>query len=60
VTQHVHQARSGRRKRGKKRPRKGLDIGSAAALQTHRELEYLRNPSKERAAKLKEVKRGKL
>lgn len=60
MTQHVHQPRNGKRKAPKKRARKGLGIDSAERLVVHRELQYLRNPSAERAAKLKEVNRGKL
>lgn len=35
-------------------------VRTREAIIAHRELAYLRNPSRERAAKLKEIKRGQL
>lgn len=60
LTRHTHQPRNGKKRARKKRARKGLGIDSAERLRAHRELQYLRNPSAERAAKLKEVNRGRL
>ncbi len=53
MTRFAHQQHSGRRRKAKaKRSRKGLEIRTLEALRAHRELAYLRNPSKERARKL--------
>lgn len=60
MTAFAHQPRNGKRKRPKNRQRQGLGIDSAERLRVHRELQYLRNPSAERAAKLKEANRGRL
>jgi hypothetical protein len=56
VTAFHHQQRSGRRRAAKKRQRKGLGIRTLEALRAHRELQFLRNPSADRARKLREVK----
>lgn len=47
------------KRRGRQKKRPPLQH-TFEALVAHRELQYLRHPSAERAAKLKAVKRGKL
>lgn len=60
MTRFHHQQRSGRRKKPKDRDRAPLGLGNDLdALIAHRELEYLRNPTPERARKLAEAKRGR-
>jgi hypothetical protein len=58
VTRFNHQPRSGRTKAAKKRDRQPLGVRGLEALVAHRELEYLRHPTTERARKLKEIRRA--
>jgi hypothetical protein len=60
MTNFNHQKRSGRARRAKTRSETGLDLPSEPderlqALLIHREMEYLRRPTRERARKLAEI-----
>lgn len=55
MTDFNHQPHTGGRKKRKHRKRQPIGIRSLKALRVHRELEYLRHPTEERARKLREV-----
>jgi hypothetical protein len=59
MTRFNHTPRSGRRKRPKQRARKGLGHLTIDQLVAHRELEFIRHPTRERYFKLQQAKRGK-
>ena len=58
MTDFTHQKRNGRHKKPKERERQAMGLKTPEQLLAHRELEYLRRPTAERARKLREAKRA--
>lgn len=57
MTKFNHQPRKGNRKAPKHRSRVPIGLSDLSAVETHRELEFLRKPTRERALKLDQIQR---
>lgn len=59
MTRFDHQPRSGRKRAPKKRKRLPLGLRDLDSLILHREMEFLRHPTRGRAYKLDQAERGR-